>query len=261
VLRYDKRGVARSGGNYAAATMRDFASDAAAALSYLTSRPETDHKQIGLIGHSEGGAIAPMLAADNPAVAFMVLLAGPGVPGDALLPQQVRRITLASGGSAAQAAQAAELESKMLAVVKNEKDPSALEKDLRNKFPREFSSAEGPQMISQVRVLASPWFRDFLNYDPASALRKVRCPVLALDGSKDVQVDAEQNLPAIRKALAAGGNKNVEADELPGLNHLFQRATTGSPSEYSQIQETIAPAVLEKISVWIHSAVASSHQH
>ena len=102
-----------------------------------------------------------------------------------------------------------------------------------------------------MKQLTSPWYRYFIAYDPAPALRKVKCPVLALGGSKDLQVPAAQNLPAIRKALDEGGNRNIEVDELPGLNHLFQTAKTGAPSEYSEIEETISPLALDKIANWI----------
>jgi fermentation-respiration switch protein FrsA (DUF1100 family) len=107
------------------------------------------------------------------------------------------------------------------------------------------------QIGMQIKTLNSPWFRYFLQYDPAPALEKVKCPVLAINGSKDVQVPASLNLPAIRKALAAGGNKDFEVDELPGLNHLFQTAKTGAPSEYLEIEETISPIALDKMSAWI----------
>jgi len=103
----------------------------------------------------------------------------------------------------------------------------------------------------EIKQLTSPWFRYFLTYDPATALRKVTCPVLVLNGSLDKQVLPDQNLPPIRKALAEAGNKNVEIDELPGLNHLFQTAKTGAPTEYAQIEETISPVALEKMATWI----------
>jgi pimeloyl-ACP methyl ester carboxylesterase len=248
VLRADDRGVGKSGGKFATATTADLATDAEAGVAYLKHRPEVDPRKIGLVGHSEGGIIAPMVAARNPDVAFIVMMAGPGVPGDQILEAQSRLIAEADGQSPAEAEKNANEEREVLALVKNEKDSAALESDLRKKL-----AGRGPeaQVDAQIKTLTSPWFRYFLAYDPAGALRKVRCPVLALNGEKDLQVPPTLNLPAIRQALEAGGNHHFEADELPGLNHLFQTARTGAPSEYAEIEETISPVALEKIAGWI----------
>lgn len=248
VLRTDKRGVGRSGGNYAQAVMQDFSSDADAGVAYLKTRAEVDPHKIGLLGHSEGGIEAPMSAAHNADVAFVVMMAGPGVPGDQLLPEQMRRIEAASGKSKEEINKDVALQSEILALVEKDKDDATLEKDLREKLAGKVPEA---QMGMQVSAVSSPWFRSLLQYDPAPALSKLTCPVLALNGEKDVQVPAEQNLPAIRKALEAGGNKNFEIDELPGLNHLFQPAQTGAISEYSEIEETMSPVALEKVASWI----------
>jgi len=128
--------------------------------------------------------------------------------------------------------------------VKQEKDNAALREKLAGLIPR-------TQVDAQLGQITSPWFRYFIAYDPATALRKVMCPVLAINGEKDLQVSPRQNLPAIRKALEAAGNKDFEIAELPGLNHLFQTAKTGSPAEYAQIEETISPVALERIAAWI----------
>jgi fermentation-respiration switch protein FrsA (DUF1100 family) len=189
-----------------------------------------------------------MVAARNPAVAFIVLLAGPGVPGDQLLTAQVAALAEASGASHAVAQKNAQLEREVLTLVKQEKDNARLEKLLREKLGAVMPEA---QLQAQIQETGSPWFLYFLEYDPAAALRKVACPVLALNGDKDTQVPSKQNLPAIRQALEAGGNKDFEAVELPGLNHLFQTARTGSPAEYGQIEETLSPVALEKIATWI----------
>ena len=248
VLRADKRGVGKSGGNFATGTTADFATDAEAGVAYLRKRPEVNSHKIGLIGHSEGGIIAPMVAARNPDIAFIVMMAGSGVPGDEILVAQSRLIAEAAGQSLAEAEKNANQEREVLALVKNEKDSAALESDLRKKL-----AGKGPdgQVDAQIRALISPWFRYFLAYDPAGALRKVRCPVLALNGEKDLQVPPKLNLPAIRQALEEGGNKHFETDELPGLNHLFQTARTGAPSEYAEIEETMSPVALEKMAGWI----------
>ena len=136
----------------------------------------------------------------------------------------------------------------MLALIKQEKDPAAIDKKMREKLSGQMPEA---QMGDAMLKLNSPWMRYFVSYDPATALSKLTCPVLAINGEKDLQVPPKQNLPPIRKALEAAGNKHFEVVELPGLNHLFQTAKTGSPNEYAQIEETIAPVALEKIALWI----------
>jgi len=248
VLRADKRGFAKSTGNFATATMIDFASDADAGVAYLKTRPEVDPRRIGLIGHSEGGIVAPMTAARNSDVAFIVMMAGSGVPGDQIIPAQVILLSEAAGKSHDDAEKDAAEQRDVLALVEREKDDAALEKQLREKLAGKVPEA---QLQAQIKSLTSPWFRQFLAYDPATALRKVTCPVLAINGEKDLQVPPKQNLPVIRKALADAGNKNFEVDELPGLNHLFQTAKTGAVGEYVEIEETMSPAALEKIANWI----------
>jgi len=255
VLRADDRGTAKSTGDFKTATTADFATDTEAGIAYLKTRPEIDPHKIGLIGHSEGGVIAPMIAARNPNVAFIVMMAGTGVRGDQVLIAQGEAIAVASGKSPEDAAKSAAKEKEILALVEaekipSEKDDAVLEKELKEKMAGDVPEA---QIGLQIKQLTSPWFRYFLVYDPAIALRKVTCPVLAINGEKDKQVLPQQNLPAIRQALQQSGNKHFEVDELPGLNHLFQTARTGAPAEYAQIEETISPVVLEKIATWISS--------
>jgi fermentation-respiration switch protein FrsA (DUF1100 family) len=248
VLRADDRGVAKSTGNFTTATTADFATDTEAGIAYLKTRPEINQHKIGLIGHSEGGVIAPMVAARNHDVAFIVMMAGTGVPGDAVLAEQTKLILIADGVSQEMAEQKKESELEVTALVKQETNPAVLEKKLREKFSGQFTEA---QLSASIMQMNSAWMRYFISYDPAVALSKVTCPVLAINGEKDLQVPPKQNLPAIRKALEAGGNKHFEVVELPGLNHLFQTAKTGSPSEYAQIDETIAPVALETMANWI----------
>jgi len=248
VLRADDRGTGKSSGVFADATTADFATDTEAGIAFLKTRPEVDPHRIGLIGHSEGAVIAPMVAARNKDVAFIVMMAGTGVPGDQVLVAQGEAITVASGGDPAKAAADAAKEKEMLRLVETEKDQAALEKELREKMAGQVPEA---QVGMQIKQLTSPWMRYFLTYDPATALRKVTCPVLALNGSLDKQVLPSQNLPAIRKALEQAGNKHFEIDELPGLNHLFQTAKTGAISEYAEIEETMSPVALDKMAGWI----------
>jgi uncharacterized protein len=249
VLRADDRGVGKSTGNFAAATTVDFATDVEAGLAFLRSRADVDQRRLGLIGHSEGGMIAPMVAARNSAVRFIVLMAGPGVPGDQIIVEQTRLISLASGVAQAQADRGAEQLRSVLEIIKREHDPAALDRQLRERFAE--VGVPPAQIDQQVKALTTPWYRYFVSYDPAPALAALTCPVLALSGEKDLQVPPAQNLPAIRRALSA--NKAAQVEEIAGVNHLFQPATTGSPSEYATIEETIAPSVLEKISAWITS--------
>jgi hypothetical protein len=249
VLRADKRGIGKSTGNLATATTADFATDAEAGVAYLKSRSEVDPHRIGLIGHSEGGVVAPMVAARNSDVAFVVMMAGDGVPGNQIIVEQVRLLDEVAGASKEKAAEDAGKERELLALVEKEKDEAVLDRELREKLAA-FGVPES-QIGSSIQSLTSPWYRYTLTYDPATALGKVACPVLVLDGSKDLQIPPAQNLPAIRKALEDGGNKHFEIDEMPGLNHLFQTAKTGSITEYAQIEETISPVALDKIAGWI----------
>ena len=249
VLRADKRGVGKSTGDLATATTADFATDAEAGVAFLKTRSEVDPRKIGLIGHSEGGVVAPMAAAADPGVAFVVMMAGDGVPGDQIIVEQTRLIAQAAGVSKEKAAESAAQERELLALVETEKDETVLTKELREKLAHD-GVPEG-QIGMAIKAFISPWYRYFLTYDPATALRKVACPVLAIDGSLDLQVPPAQNLPAIRKALEEGGNKYFEIEVLPGLNHLFQTAKTGAVSEYGEIEETISPLALDKIANWI----------
>ena len=248
VLRADDRGTAKSTGDFSTGTTADFATDTEAGIIYLKTRPEIDPHKIGLIGHSEGGVIAPMIAARNKDVAFIVMMAGTGVPGDQVLVAQGEAIQIAGGMSPDEAAKKAATQKEMLALVETEKDEAVLEKKIKEKLAGDVPEA---QIGLEIKQVTSPWFRYFLTYDPAIALRKVACPVLAINGSLDKQVLPSQNLPPIRKALAESGNPHVEVDELPGLNHLFQTAKTGSPTEYAQIEETISPVALDKMATWI----------
>ena len=248
VLRADKRGSGQSTGTYETATTADFATDAFAGFAYLRMRPEVNAGKTGLIGHSEGGVIAPMVAAREPAVAFVVMMGGSGVPGDEVLVEQGLLIQEADGKSHEEAEKNAAKERKILELVREERDQAALERKLREELAGEVPEA---QVEPQIQQITSPWFRFFLSYDPATALRRVKCPVLAISGEKDLQVPPKQNFPAIRQALKQAGNTHFEMVELPGLNHLFQTARTGAPSEYASTEETMSPVALQKIAAWV----------
>lgn len=253
VLRYDKRGVAKSTGDYESATSADFAADALAAVAYLKARPEINTTRVGLIGHSEGAMLAPIVASQSDDIAWIVMLAAPGTAGERTLLGQSELIARASGMPDEQLKESLDFDRRAYALVRAEQDRTALESKL-NALVKSNGLADAlpaAALQAQVRFLASPWLRFFLDYDPVPALEKTKCPVLALTGEKDLQVPAKDNLPLIRKALESGGNKDFQVIELPGLNHLFQHCRSGAPGEYSAIMETMAPEVLAEVSAWI----------
>jgi pimeloyl-ACP methyl ester carboxylesterase len=261
VLRMDDRGVGQSGGSYASATTDDFAKDAEAGVAFLKTRKEIDGHRIGLVGHSEGGIIAPIVAARSKDVAFIVLMAGVGVPGEQLLVRQSSDILRANGASESVIAINSRVSRRMFQIVKSEADSITVHTQLQaaaDSAAAELGALDPTQaemarqtMTRGIQMLASPWFRYLLKLDPAAALRNVKVPVLAINGSLDLQVAANENLGAIEKALKEGGNQDVTIVELPGLNHLLQTATTGSPMEYANIEETFAPAAMQVVSEWL----------
>lgn len=261
VLRFDDRGTAMSKGNYATATTLDFATDVEAAVLYLQTRNEIDQKKIGLIGHSEGGMIAPIVASKSKNVSFIILLAGTGIPGDELLLLQQELIGRASGISENDLTKIKLSNSEIFNIVNKATNPDQMRKDITDQINKSIKSdpeSKIPEGISesdfidiQVSQLLSPWMQFFIKYNPALALEKVKCPVLALNGDKDMQVPSKVNLEAINKALKKGGNKKFITKELPNLNHLFQECKTGSPQEYSEIEQTFSPLALTEILNWI----------
>jgi uncharacterized protein len=261
VLRYDDRGTALSKGDFTSATSADFATDVESAVEYLKSRKEIDKKKIGLIGHSEGGLIAPMVASKSKDVAFIVLLAGTGIQGDQLLLLQQKSIGKLSGLSEEYLQKTEETNKKIFNVVKESTSIEQLKTDLTTFITQEIKDNPGagkPQGMTdeefvkmQVNQIANPWMQYFIKYDPAPALRKVKCPVLAINGEKDVQVPPKENLNAIKNALKKGRNKKVTIKEMPNLNHLFQECTTGLPYEYERIEQTFSPMALTEILKWI----------
>lgn len=251
VLRVDDRGVGRSTGDFDAATTPDFATDAEAGVAYLRGRADIDPRRIGLIGHSEGGLIAPMVANRDPTLAWLVLLAGPALPGEDILLSQKRLISYAKGVGAAGTDRLVDLDRREYAIVKNEPDPERARARLRLLLQGGVVGGDNHIATAEavIDAVTRPWYRWFLTYDPAPALRSLRLPVLALVGSKDLQVSAAENLPALRAALA--DDPLAEVREVAGVNHLFQTADTGSPAEYARIPETMAPEVLEMITGWV----------
>jgi pimeloyl-ACP methyl ester carboxylesterase len=250
-LRYDKRGVGQSGGDYAGATSPDFAADARAAVQYLRGQASFVASSIGLVGHSEGGLLAPTAAYANPDVAFLVLLAGPGVPGDEVLISQARAIGAVQGMSTDQLDEAEALNRRLYACFRATSDPKELERQLRDVLTS--AGVTGAQQDAVIAELNTPWMRFFVTYDPAPVLTRTAIPVLALNGSLDLQVLPDLNLPPIQAALQGAGNQQATVQKLAGLNHLFQHAITGAPTEYGSIDETMAPEVLAQVAGWITS--------
>lgn len=261
VLRLDDRGVGKSTGERSLATSEDFASDVEAAVTFLKAKPGINHKKIGLIGHSEGGMIAPIVAAKDKSIAFIVLMAGPGVPCDELLVEQAYLIGKSQGLSEVELEQAKKLNQSIYAIVKSEKSTEEvkaeieklLEKSLtENPDANYLSETQKKQMINQQsEQITSPWFRYFMKFNPDDFLSKVKCPVLILNGDKDLQVSAKMNTEGIQKSLVKAGNKNQTTIIYPNKNHLFQDCTTGSVEEYGTIEQTISPQVLTDMTTWI----------
>jgi len=263
VLRYDDRGVLKSEGDFHQATTADFATDAQAAWLFLKRQSRIDGRNTGLIGHSEGALIGSMVAARNREAAFLVLLAGTGVPGESLAHMQSQEISRSRGAGEEAICKETRMNERLFQVFKTQEDPRLAEADMRLIIAdslAEMNDTEKKELNVSEESLAKniseyladyPWARFFMTYDPAIDLRKVRCPVLALNGDRDTQVPADVNLSGIEEALKQAGNKNYEIKKLPGLNHLFQTAQTGHPREYSKIEETFSPSVLQLISDWI----------
>ncbi|HEY9167141.1 MAG TPA: alpha/beta fold hydrolase [Candidatus Kryptonia bacterium] len=261
VLRVDDRGIGGSTGNKMTVTTTAHTADAIAEIGYLKGRNEIDSKKIGVIGHSEGGVIAPMVASESKDVAFVVLLAGTGMPGSDIILAQTKLIEETEGVDSAFLARQLEDTRRTFEIAKSDKDSAGAAADLRSYFEstigewgaeiKKNGGKPEESIDDKIRSLLNPWFRYFLTYDPRPALEKVTCPLLAMGGTLDLQVPAEDNLREIESALKKGGNKDYTIKLLPGLNHLFQDAKTGSPKEYSQIEETFSPQALKIMGDWI----------
>lgn len=258
VLRCDDRGTAASEGNHATATNEDLARDTEAAISYLRTRKEINTKKIGIIGHSAGGIIAFMVAAKDPSVAFVISLAGAGVKGDSLMLKQVELISKSQGmPDAIWQGMKPAVRNRYAILQQTDKTPAELQKELYADVTKTMSAEQLKdlntiqQVSAQISSMTSPWYLHFMRYDPAVDLKKLKCPVLALNGEKDIQVDATINLNAIQERITGNGNKDVTIKAYPNLNHLFQTCEKGTLTEYGQLEETISPEVLKDITEWI----------
>lgn len=271
VLRVDDRGMGKTTGDVFSSTTRDFANDAIVSLNYLMARQEVSKKKVGLIGHSEGGMIAQIVAAERTDINFIIMLAGPGEKTMKLMSEQneaaftkagmpkdytdayvdlyknVLQAIIASGDNAAAITSTRAVVNAWVDKTSNTivaATTGIKDEDSKEKFINQF--------VGQV---GSPWFRYFLAYDPAPNLKKIKAKILALNGDKDIQVISKSNLPAIETALKVGKSKKYEVKELPGLNHLFQECKICTVAEYGQLDQTISPIVLELMTAWLKANV------
>ncbi|UAM97176.1 alpha/beta fold hydrolase [Polaribacter litorisediminis] len=259
VLRYDKRGVGESTGNYDSANSFDFANDVTSAIEYLLTREGIKKNKIGLIGHSEGGLIAPIVASQSSNVAFIVSLAGPSLSGDKILLSQQKAIALATGTDKSEVNKNQKLNRDAFEIVNLYKDGDTLRKKMTEYIEKmSLNDPDKPENMTydeyvnaQVNSILRPWMVNFLRYNPKKYIEQVQVPVLALNGTKDLQVLASENLPEWKRILESSGNKNVTIKELQNLNHLFQTCETGQPDEYEKLNESFSVIAMSEISKWI----------
>ncbi len=268
-LRFDERGFAASGGDHATATTADFADDNEAALRYLLDRPEIDRARVGILGHSEGGVIAAMVAARNPDVAFVITMAGSALPYSEIVVRQVELIAKASGLPPEEVAVMRDRQVRAMRhaaageweEVREIVRASTLEQIAR--LPAAQLAAIGDpdelatrQADAEIAGMQTPWMRFFMSYDPRRDLERITVPVLAVYGGLDTQVDAAQNRPAVETALRRAGNRDVTVAVVEGANHLFQDAQTGSPQEYAALGTGLHDEFLDVVTNWITARFA-----
>ncbi len=265
VLRVDDRGVGKSTGNFATATTQDFANDVEAGINYLKTLPQIDTFHIGMIGHSEGGMIAPIVASRRKDIKFIVLLAGPGVPIKQLMSEQIYASSKAEGNSEEVSKLGSKLYLEALTAVQSNTDTAVarqkIVEQLSKSYPENkklYDSLElntpGNQnkyASGRIQSLTAPWYKYFSSFDPTPYLQKLSCDVLALNGEKDIQVSAASNLAGIRAALKKSKSKKYDVKQLPGLNHLFQTCKKCSVAEYGELEETFSPEALKIVGDWL----------
>ncbi len=257
VLRVDDRGIGGTSPGDPAATSVDLSRDVEAGVDFLLGHTRVRDDAIGILGHSEGGMIGPMVAARRDDVAFLVMLAGPGMPCGDLLVEQSSLLMRAGGAPEEAVAQNVKTQRALFALMNDDSlDTAELHAKAREVLQADTNmpidpTARKTTLDAQLRQVTSPWFRYFVRYDPAPVLEKVTCPVLALNGELDLQVPCNANLAGIATALRKAGNTDFQALALPKLNHLFQECEVGTVAEYAQIETTIEERVLEKIATWI----------
>ncbi len=261
VLRFDDRGTFKSEGIFKTATSFDFATDVEAAIKYLKTRDDVDPKKIGLIGHSEGGIIAPIVAVEDKSVNFIILLAGTAVDGGEISISQQELIGKANGMKDEDIAKTIAINKEVFRMIRENNDTDSLKKQITefllsksDEFPKGSIPEDTPveKVIEmQVAQITGPWMLNFIRYNPAPTLSKVKCATLALFGEKDLQVSPALNIPVMKQMIEKSKNKKFEIQKIKGVNHMFQECKTGLPGEYVTIEQTFSPEVLKLISDWI----------
>lgn len=268
VLRYDDRGVGGSTGNIATATTADFATDVQAAVDLLKQRDDMDTGKIGVIGHSEGGLIGPMVAQSGE-LAFVVILAGTSMTGAEILFEQGAQILQANGATAEEMRQQRAMQEQLFAAIRTgegwDEVKASIASQIRasvDQLPADRRAAiadvdayVNTQVQAQVAQSQSPWFRFFIDYDPVPALEALQVPTLAVFGELDLQVPPDANRPGMEQAFVKGGQGKYKIVTLKGANHLFQKATTGSPAEYASLEKAFVPELLPLITEWIKAVL------
>ncbi len=271
-LRYDDRGVGGSSGADSDPTTEDFAGDALAGLALLAARPEIRRSAIGLLGHSEGAVVAAIAAARSTDVAFIVMMAGTAIRGDEVLRAQASDLARASGATPEQLTRILDAHRALIDAIRAGAGPDALTKIIRTLARAQIDAMPAAQrqaigdpdafidrtMPAQLHAMQSRWMRFFVDFDPASVLEKVHCPVLALFGGKDMQVPPSTNRAPLEAALAKGGNRRVTLKVYPNANHLFIKAVTGSPAEYATLEKAFVPGFVDYVAGWITGATGRS---
>lgn len=255
VLRYDDRGTGKSSGDRSTSTTKDYAGDALAAVEFLKSRSDIDPDHIGVIGHSEGGTVASLAAVECSDIAFIVMMATPGLNGIEYNLQYEESVGKAMGLTEKELKKRRIFQEKVFEVIVGEKDRDIAEEKLETIYRENYPDLPEERLKSGIERLLSPWFIYNLKYDPAITLKSLQCPVLSIFGEKDVQVPPERNADAIENALASSKSGEYSIKVIPDLNHFMQTSITGSPEEYGKIEETISPVVLELIGGWIKATI------
>lgn len=269
VLRCDDRGVAESTGDFSSATSYDFSTDIEAMLNYLKTRKELNSKKIGLLGHSEGGMIVNLLASRNKDVAFAIMMAGTSVNGKEILESQTDLISKANGATEKEMESNKKLATEIYKLIFSEKttdkDWLSVEEKIKAEIIKEYPnmSKEMKASIKNVDEYAnnsakgilgfykSKWMLYFIKHEPIQDIEKVTIPVLALFGEKDLQVEAKLNIEAMNKLFKKTKQKNYTIKTLKDANHLFQKATNGSPSEYENLDKKFVDDFFSTMETWL----------
>ncbi|GAB3575236.1 alpha/beta hydrolase family protein [Hymenobacter daeguensis] len=250
VLRFDDRGAGKSGGT-PAVTTADLVSDAQAGLNYLRTRPEIDLAHLGLIGHGEGGNVALLAAAQPLPPAFVVTMAAYGLPGRDIVVQQQATTLRTLGTDAAQIEAATKRQQAMLEIIRQTTDNAQAQAIVANMLKQNNAAIDNATAQASAAEMTSPRYRYFLAFNPVEKLAAVNCPVLLLNGTSDLTINADANMGPLEKGLKASKNKNVTVRKLQGVNHLFQPDPTKWPVVNGQPQPNFSPEAEDAIREWI----------